>query len=65
MSNGEAKYHFVNKAGQRFAATGWVSEHNMTLRIKDGKKMDHSHDRARRTKRLQGGDGRVANRGQE
>ena len=34
MSNGEAKYHFVNKAGQRFATTGWVTDHKMTLRIK-------------------------------
>ncbi len=34
----EAKYHFVNKAGRRFAdqGRGHYPEHQITLRIKDG-----------------------------
>jgi hypothetical protein len=44
MSNGssDAKYHFVNHAGTRFATKGYYPEHNITLKIKDGGKWGKS-----------------------
>jgi hypothetical protein len=34
----EPKYHFVNKAGKRFAKDAVFDDHQMTLRVKDGGK---------------------------